>query len=98
MTYRAYNLINLVLLRLAGVSILALGFELRNLGIGQAIFGPVMGWGIAVLVISLVVIGVTVTRTSELRCPSCTGKVVVRVKLGLNSGHLYLSRKEDASD
>jgi hypothetical protein len=93
MTYRTYNLINLVLLRLAGVSIIGLGVELRRLGEGTAIFVPVIAWGIAVLVISLAVIGVTVTRTSELECPSCAGKtkVMVKVKLGWNAGHLYLS-------
>jgi len=95
MTYRVYNLITLILLRLAGVSILLLGFELRNLGVGQAIWWSAVGWGIAVLVVSLVAIGVTVTRMSEMPCPHCEGKVVARVKLGLGSGHLYLSRKEE---
>ena len=95
MTYKAYNLINLVLLRLAGVSILALGFELRNLGVGPAIWWSAVGWGIAVLVVSLVFIGFTVIRTSEMPCPGCGEKIVARVKLGLGSGHLYLSRKEE---
>ncbi len=93
MAYKAYNLITLVLVRLAGVSIVCLGFELGNLGVGQAIWWSVVGWGVAVLVISLVFLGFTVTRTSEMTCPECGKKVVARVKLGLGSGHLYLSGK-----
>jgi hypothetical protein len=95
MTYKAYNLITLILVRLAGVSILLLGFEARNLGAGPAIWWSAVGWGIAVLVVSLVAIGFTVTRTSDMQCPHCEGKIVARVKLGLSSGHLYLSRKEE---
>jgi len=96
MTYKAYNLITLILLRLAGVSILLLGFEMRKLGAGPAIWWSAVGWGIAVLVVSLVAIGFTVTRTSAMPCPHCGEKIVARVKLGLSSGHLYLSRKEEA--
>jgi len=95
MTYRVYNLITLILLRLAGVSILLLGFELRKLGVGPAIWWSAVCWGIAVLVVSLVAIGFTVTRATELPCPHCGRKIVARVKLGLGSGHLYLSRKEE---
>jgi hypothetical protein len=94
MSYRVYHLITLILLRLAGVSILSLGVELRKLGVGPAIWWSAVGWGIVVLVISLVFIGFTVMRTSELPCPDCGGKIVARVKLGLGSGHL--SRKKDA--
>ena len=94
MTYKVYHLITLILLRLAGVSIVLLGFEARNLGAGQAIWWSAVGWGIAVLVVSLVFIGFTVIRTSEMPCPDCGGKIVARVKLGLGSGHLYLSRKK----
>ena len=95
MTYKAYHLITLILLRLAGVSILLLGFEARKLGAGPAIWWSVVGWGIAVLVVSLVFIGFTVIRTSEMTCPDCGEKIVARVKLGLGSGHLYLSRKKE---
>jgi len=45
MTYKAYNLITLILLRLAGVSILLLGFEARKLGAGPAIWWSAIGWG-----------------------------------------------------
>jgi len=96
MTYRVYHLITLILLRLAGVSILLLGFELRELGVGPAIWWSAVGWGIAVLVVSLVFIGFTVIRTSEMPCPDCGEKIVARVKLGLGSGHMYLSRKKEA--
>jgi hypothetical protein len=95
MTDKVYNLITLILLRLAGVSIVLLGFEARNLGAGPAIWWSAVGWGIAVLVVSLVFIGFTVTRTSDMQCPHCEGKIVARVKLGLSSGHLYLSRKKE---
>ena len=95
MTYKAYHLITLVLIRLAGVSIILLGVVLQRLGAGPAIWWPAVGWGIAVLVVSLVFIGFTVIRTSEMTCPDCGGKIVARVKLGLSSGHLYLSRKEE---
>ena len=94
MTYRAYHLITLILLRLAGVSIVLLGFEARNLGAEPAICWAIVGWGIAVLIVSLVFIGFTVS-TSEMTCPDCEKKVVARVKLGLGSGHLYLSRKKE---
>ena len=94
MTYKTYNLINLILLRLAGVSILLFGFEARKLGVGPAIWWSVVGWGIAVLVVSLVFIGFTVTRTAEMTCPHCGKKIVARVKLGLSSGHLYLIRNK----
>jgi hypothetical protein len=95
MTYKVYHLITLILLRLAGVSIVLLGFVAKNLGAGQAIWWSVVGWGIAVLVVSLVFIGFTVTSTSEMTCPDCGKKITVRVKLGLNSGHPYLSRKKE---
>ncbi len=95
MTYKAYHLITLILLRLAGVSIVLLGFVAKNLGAGQAIWWSVVGWGIAVLVVSLVFIGFTVTSTSEMTCPHCGKKIVARVKLGLNPGHPYLSRKRE---
>ena len=95
MTYKAYHLITLILLRLAGVSILLLGFEARKLGAGPAIWWSAVGWGITVLVVSLVVIGFTVTRTSEMPCPHCEEKIVARVKLGLSSGHLYLTRNTE---
>ena len=94
MTYKAYHLITLILIRLAGVSIILLGIVLRDLGAGPAIWWSAVGWGIAVLVVSLVFIGFTVTRTSEMTCPDCEKKIVARVKLGLGSGHLYLSRKK----
>ena len=94
MTYKVYHLITLILLRLAGVSILLLGFELRKLGVASAIWWSAVGWGIAVLVVSLVFIGFTVS-TSEMTCPDCGKKTVARVKLGLGSGHLYLSREKE---
>jgi hypothetical protein len=93
MTYKAYYLITLILIRLAGISILLLGFEMKKLGAGPAIWLSVVGWGIAVLVVSLVAISFTVTRTSYMQCPNCERKIMARVKLGLSSGHLYLSRK-----
>ena len=96
MTYKAYHLISLILIRLAGVSIILLGIVLRDLGAGQAIWWSAVGWGIAVLVVSLVFIGFTVIRTSEMPCPDCGEKIVARVKLGLGSGHMYLSRKKEA--
>jgi hypothetical protein len=95
MTYKAYHLITLILIRLAGVSIIVLGYEMRSLGISQAIGWLAIGWGITVLVVSLVFIGFTVTRTSEMTCPDCGKKIVARVKLGLGSGHLYLTRKKE---
>ncbi|MFC1929053.1 hypothetical protein ACFLXK_05600 [Chloroflexota bacterium] len=95
MTYKAYHLISLILIRLAGVSIILLGVVLERLGAGPAIWWPAVGWGIAVCVISLVFIGVTVISTSEMKCPDCGKKIVARVKLGLGSGHLYLSRKKE---
>ena len=66
MTYRVYHLITLILLRLAGVSILLLGFELRELGVGPAIWWSAVGWGIAVLVVSLVFIGLL--SCARVRC------------------------------
>jgi hypothetical protein len=92
MTYKAYHLITLILLRLAGVSIILLGIVLKKLGSGPAIWWPVVGWGIVVLIVSLVFIGFTVSK-SEMTCPACGKKIVARVKLGLGSGHLYLSKK-----
>jgi len=45
MTYRVYHLITLILLRLAGVSILLLllGFELRKLDVAPAIWWSAVG-------------------------------------------------------
>ena len=94
MTYKAYHLITLILLRLAGVSIVLLGLVARDLGAGQAVWWSVVGWGIVVLIVSLVFIGFTVS-TSEMTCPDCGKQIVARVKLGLGSGHLYLSRKKE---
>ncbi len=95
MTYKAYHLISVILIRLAGVSIILLGIVLKKLGAGPSIWWPAVGWGIAVCVISLVFIGFTVISTSEMTCPDCGKKIVARVKLGLGSGHLYLSRKKE---
>ena len=95
MTYKAYNIMVLVLLRVVCVALIALGLEVRKLGVGQAIWWSAVGLGIVALVISLVSIGFTAIRTSEMPCPHCGKKIVARVKLGLGSGHLYLSRKEE---
>jgi hypothetical protein len=92
MSYRTYQLIATVLLRLASVSIIAIGVE-RMAGTHQTIWWLVITWGIVVAVASLVFVGVTVSRTSEVTCPDSGEKVVARVGLGLNSGHLYLTRK-----
>ena len=94
MTYKVYHLISLILIRLSGVSLVALGVGIKNLGAEPAICWAIVGWGIAVLLISLVFIGFTVS-TSEITCPDCGKKIVARVKLGLGSGHLYLSRKKE---
>jgi len=94
MTYKVYHLITLILLRLAGVSIVLLGFVAKNLGAEPAIWWLVVGWGIAVLVVSLVFIGFTVS-TSKMTCPHCGKKIVGKVKLGLGSGHLYLYREKE---
>ena len=93
MNYKLFHLITLILLRLAGVSIIALGVE-RKVNSGEPVWWFAAGWGIVVLVLSLVFVGFTVTPTSEMPCPDCGKKIVARVKLGLGSGHLYLSRKE----
>lgn len=95
MTYQVFHLITLILLRLAGVSIVLFGVVAKGLGSEPAIWWSIVGWGIVVIVVSLVFIGFTVTRTSEMTCPDCGKKVIARVKLGLGSGHLYLSRKEE---
>jgi len=46
------------------------------------------------LVLGLVGIGFTATQATDMLCPYCNKKIVPRVKSG--SGHLYLSRKEEA--
>ena len=94
MTYRAYNVMVLVLLRVVCVALIALGLEVRKLGVGQAIWWSAVGLGIVALVISLVAIGFTATRVTEMPCPHCGRGIVARVKLGLGSGHLYISGKE----
>jgi hypothetical protein len=93
MTYKVYHLITLILLRLAGVSIVALGLGIKTLGAEPAICWAIIGWGISVLLISLAFIGFTVS-TSEITCPDGGEKIVAKVKLGLGSGHLYFSREK----
>jgi hypothetical protein len=92
MNYKTYHLITLVLLRLAGVSIIALGVE-RKFNSVEPIWWFAIGWGIVVFVASLVFVGFTVTPTSEMTCPDSESKVIARVGSGLNSGHLYLTQK-----
>ncbi len=95
MNYKTYHLITLILLRLAGVSIIGLGVE-RKLNSGESAWWFAIVWGIVVLVLSLVFVGFTVTPTSEVTCPDSEDKVVARVGSGLNSGHLYLTRKKSS--
>lgn len=49
MTYKAYHVLALILVRLAAVTIVAPGFEARRLGFVQGTWLPMMVWGIAVL-------------------------------------------------
>lgn len=96
MTYKAYNILVLILLRVCGVSLILFGFEMRKPGVGQAIWWSAVVLGIAVLAGSLVTVGLTATRATEIPCPHCGRRIVAKVGLGLGSGHLYLSRKEES--
>ncbi len=93
MTYRAYNTLVLIVVRLLCVALIAV--TLRAPGIPQAEVWIIVASASVVLIGSLFVIGLVVSPTSELTCPDSGEKVVARVKLGVSSGHLYLtSRKE----
>ncbi len=92
MPYRAYNTLVLVIVRLLCVSLIALA--LRAPGLPQAEVWAIVGAASAVLIGSLVAIGLVVSPTSDLTCPDSGEEVVVRVKLGASSGHLYLTSKK----
>jgi hypothetical protein len=92
MNYRTYQLIAMVLLRLASVTIIAMGVESLS-HTHNSLWWLVIAWGIVVAGASLVFVGLTVTRTSEVTCPDCGEKAVARVGLGLDSGHLHLDRE-----
>ncbi|GEM_PF-3088712 len=94
MTYKAFHLITLVFLRLASVSIIALGLAAKNLGAGPGVWWLALGWGTAVLAVSLVFIGFTAAKTSEMTCSDCGKKVTARFKLGFSSRHPYLSKNK----
>ena len=94
MTYQAYNLLVLVLVRLLGMSLIALA--LKAPGLSQAVRWLVVGSAIVVLIGSLFTVGLVVSKTSDLTCPDCGKTVVARVELGVGSGHLYLSSKEES--
>jgi hypothetical protein len=94
MTYRAYNTLVLVVVRLLCVSLIAVA--LRAPGLAQAEVWAIVGSASAVLIGSLFLVGLVVSPTSDLTCPDSGKKVVVRVKLGAGSGHLYLTSKEES--
>jgi len=94
MTYKAYDILLLVMLMVLGLCLALLGFGLRMPGAGEVIWWLVMSLGILILVLGLVGIGFTATQATEMPCPYCNKKIVPRVKSG--SGHLYFSRKEES--
>jgi len=94
MNYKAYDILVLVMLIVIGLFLTVMGFLLRMPGTGEVIWWLIMGVGIVILVLGLVSIGFTATQATDMLCPYCNKKIVPRVKSG--SGHLYLSRKEEA--
>ena len=94
MTYKAYNLLVLILVRVCGVALIAFGLETRKLALGQTIWWSEVVLGIVVLAVSLVTVGLTATRTTEIHCPHCGKKLMAKVGLGLGAGHLHLSAKK----
>ena len=94
MIYKAYDILVLVMLIVMGLCLTVIGFLLRMPGSGEVIWWVVVGLGILILVVGFVSIGFTATQATDMPCPYCNKKIVPRVKSG--SGHLYLSRKEEA--
>ena len=93
MTYKAYDIIVLVMLLVLGVVLIGLGLAATEPRLGELARLLVLVLGVVVLLAGIMSIGFTATQSTEMPCPHCGKKIVPKVKGG--SGHLYLSRKEE---
>jgi DNA-directed RNA polymerase subunit RPC12/RpoP len=93
MTYKRYDLLTVLVWVVLGAVLIVLGISLRNPDFREAIWGVVMGVGIALAVVGIVSIAFSARQAVELNCPYCGGKVVPRVKS--STSHLYLSKGEE---
>jgi DNA-directed RNA polymerase subunit RPC12/RpoP len=93
MTYKRYDILTVLVWVVLGAALIVLGVFLRNPDFREAIWGVVMGVGIALAVVGIVSIAFSARQAVELNCPYCGGKVVPRVKS--STSHLYLSKGEE---
>ena len=93
MTYKAYDIIVLVMLLVLGVVLIGLGLAATEPRLGELARLLVLVLGVVVLLAGIMSIGFTATQSTEMPCPHCGKKIIPKVKGG--SGHLYLSRKEE---
>jgi len=90
MTYKKYDILTVLVWVVLGVALIVLGAFLRRPDFREAIWGVVMGVGIALAVVGIVSIIFTSRQTVGLLCPHCGGKLVPRVKS--STSQLYLTK------
>ena len=65
MTYKAYDVLVLVMVLIVGIFLTLMGFWLATPGFGEAIWWLVMGLGVWMLLVGLISIGFTATQPTE---------------------------------
>lgn len=93
MSYRANDVLTLVLLMALGGFLIVLGYLGRSPGFMEAKWWLPVGIGTAIVLVSLANIGFVATQPARLRCPHCDEKIVPKVS-GM-SRHLRLSRLDE---
>jgi len=93
MTYKKYDILTVLVWVVLGVALIVLGVFLRRPDFREAIWGVVMGVGIALAVVGIASIIFTSRQTVGMLCPHCGGKIVPRVKS--STSQLYLTKGEE---
>ena len=93
MSYKAYDILILIMMLLLGGMFILVGFVGRWPGIMEGIWWMLVGVGIAIVVGVMVSIGFTATQPTKIQCPYCQQKIVPKVKW--STGHLHLSRLDE---
>jgi len=92
MSYRAYDILMLIMLIIIGGFLLLMGFVSRLPGLMEEIWFLPLAAGALILLLSLVNIGFVATQPTKIPCPYCNEKIMPKVRM---SGHLRLSRLDE---
>jgi hypothetical protein len=92
MSYRAYDILMLIMLIIIGGFLLLMGFVSRLPGLMEEIWFLPLAAGALILLLSLVNIGFVATQSTKIPCPYCNEKIMPKVRM---SDHLRLSRLDE---